>query len=66
MVVFDVTSLAPSPARVGRWLLMLLASALYGLGWLAGRVVVLVPAVALWCAAAVALGWSAGRAPVRS
>lgn len=63
MAVLDVTSAPLAPARLGRWLLALVAGLLYGLGWTAGQALTLTVASAVWSASLVRLGWREARRP---
>jgi hypothetical protein len=49
-------------ARPGRAVLVVIASVLFGLGWLACRACVLAWLAAAWCGSAVAEGWISARA----
>ncbi|SQD96276.1 conserved hypothetical protein [Parafrankia sp. Ea1.12] len=68
MIAIDAVSaraaeLDPAAAgrKVGRGLLTVLAAVVVAVGWLAGRMVTLAAAGALWTFAALTLGWQEAR-----
>jgi hypothetical protein len=53
-------------ARPGRAVLAVIASVLFGLGWLACKTCAVTWLAAAWCAAAVIEGWQTARAGQRA
>jgi hypothetical protein len=49
--------------RFGRTVLLLLAGLLYGVGWLAAKVFVLLWRAVAWVGVAIKLGWTEARKP---
>lgn len=60
-VPIDRISAEAREVRFGRTLLTVVAAILFGIGWLAAKVVGLVWRAVAWCAIAVKVGWLEAR-----
>lgn len=62
-VPVDRISVEARDIHLGRTLLTIVALVLWGIGWVAGKALVVVWAAVAWSAAAVKVGWADARQP---